>query len=407
MKIAHTRVLIPLACVLLVLAGCAATDAVRSSDIQESLQRMIETKYSQIQTNYELPPDLGMLLFLDTPTGEFSVQAGFSGVRYDENTHYRIASVSKTFTAAAIMLLDQEGALDIDDTVADTISQKEERYLPDTDEYDIPFKDRMTIKHLLSHRAGVFDVFNDPIPPESEGVYAGMSYIEYVLENAGEEAHQFTLDELASVLAKDKLTYGEPGSLYHYSDSGYMLLASIIERVSGMSYSRFLEEHFFTPLGLDHTSSVHLADDTNLPDPHFTGYSRWDAEYFDTTEDNMTSNIGAGNIISTPRDMAHWIKALVSGQGPLTRTQVEKMKVVPEGNSTYGLGLSSTSVGIGHSGAHPGYLNFVQYNEEHDVSVVLVAPFIDYNEGNMDHIAATSELMMDVMESALLLYGES
>ena len=77
------------------------------------------------------------------------------------------------------------------------------------------------------------------------------------------------------------------------------------------------------------------------------------------------------------------------------------MKTIPEGNTNYALGLSLSPIGIGHSGAHPGYLNFVQYHEESGISLVLVAPFIDYDEGNMDHVAATSQVMLDIMKDAL------
>ncbi|NBK21258.1 MAG: class A beta-lactamase-related serine hydrolase [Spirochaetia bacterium] len=392
------------ACALvLVLAGCTTTGSQQPSDIGPALQQLVETQYGQFRETYNLPDHLGMLLFMHTPKGDFTAQAGFPDDGYDEDTHYRIASVTKTFTAASIMLLDQAGALDIEDTVTDTIMDKGIRYLPDTDEYAIPYKEEITIRDLLAHRAGIFDVFNDPIPEESQQSYAGMNYVEYIMETE-DTPHQFSFAEMASVLAKNQLSYGRPGSLYHYSDLGYMLLAVIIERVSGMPYSQFLEEHFFTPMLLQNTTSVNQADDTGLPDPYFTGYSRWDAGYFETTEDNLTSNIGAGNIISTPRDMAHWIRGLLAGKGSLSPAQIQRMKMIPEGNISYALGISKTPVGIGHSGAHPGYLNFVQYNEEHDVALVVVAPFLDYDAGSMDHISAVSQCMLAIMEGALRLY---
>jgi hypothetical protein len=82
------------------------------------------------------------------------------------------------------------------------------------------------------------------------------------------------------------------------------------------------------------------------------------------------------------------------------------MKVIPEGNTTYALGISESKVGYGHSGAHPGYMNFAAYNEEHDIGVVVVAPFIDYDAGNMDRLFSLLELMQDIsiraMESVVL-----
>jgi len=369
--------------------------------VRKEIQSMLSSQFEQFSEAYDLAPQLGILVHLQTPAGVYTAQAGFSGEQVSQDTHYRIASVSKTFTAAAVMLLDQEGKLDINDYITARIPGKDIPYLPDTDDFAIPHKDTITIRHLLSHRAGVFDIFNDPIPAESQQPYAGMSYIGYMQEIEGKEDHQYTLEELISVIAKDQLSYGEPDELYHYSDVGYMLLAGIIERTAGMSYDRYLQDRFFTPLGLKNTSAPWNANDISLPEPYFTGYSRWDGEFFRTVEDNMSCQIGPGNIISTPRDTAHWIQTLLSGRGPLTQEQIREMQTIPEGNSTYALGISKTDFGYGHSGAHPGYMNFVSYNEKHDSSAAVVIPIIDYNAGNMDRLGAALQLMMEVSVKAL------
>lgn len=85
----------------------------------------------------------------------------------DENWRNRIASASKIFTAAAIMLLDQRGKIDIEDVLTDMIPGTDVPYLADSPNYAIPCKDRMTIRQILSHRAGIFNVFNNPIPESS------------------------------------------------------------------------------------------------------------------------------------------------------------------------------------------------------------------------------------------------
>lgn len=372
-------------------------------EVQSALQLMVENKYMDFALAYNLPTHLGMFLFLDTEEASYSAQAGFSNLSYNENTHYRIASVSKTFTAASIMLLDQMGKLNINDCVVDTIPGRSISYLPDTPEFAIPYKEEITIKDLLSHRAGVFDIFNEIIPETSDQPYAGQNYIGYIQDTEEDQPHAYTLSELASVIAKDQLTYGKPGTLYHYSDSGYMLLPVIVERVSKLPFEQFLKDSFFNPMQLNSTYSVHLPNDTALPEPYFTGYTRWDAEFFDTTEDNMTSNIGAGQIISTPRDMAQWIRTLLKAKGPLSENTLAEMKTIVEGNSNYSLGLSHSVLGLGHSGAHPGYMNIVFYNEDYDTSIVLVAPFIDYNGGNMEHIIATLTVMQEIISEALAI----
>jgi D-alanyl-D-alanine carboxypeptidase len=382
------------------ISSCGTSDS-GDSYTQQEIQSMVSSQFEQFTQANDLPPHLGILLHMQTPAGTYSVQAGFLDEQVSENTHYRIASVSKTFTAAAIMLLDQEGMLNIDDTITAVIPWKEIPYLPDTDDFAIPYKEKITIRNLLSHRAGVFDIFNDPIPPESQEPYAGMNYIEYVKEKEGEENHQYTLEELISVIAKNQLSYAGPNVLYHYSDVGYMLLAGIIERVTGMRYDQYLQNTFFMPLGLNNTSAPWEANDIFIPEPYFTGYTRWDDKFFITVEDNMSCQVGPGNIISTPKDIALWIRTILSGRGPLTHEQIRRMQVVPEGNTTYALGISKTEFGYGHSGAHPGYMNFVSYNEDHDISVAVVAPFLDYDEGKMDKLYATLNLMIDISEQAL------
>ncbi len=390
--------------IVLAMSSCATVQKV-DSQVQQELQGMVSSKFLEFSQAYSLPPQLGIYFHMETPVGNYNAHAGFTGEPVSEDTHYRIASVSKTFTAAAIMLLDQEGKLSIDDHITATIPGKDMPYLPDTDDFAIPHKDDITIRHLLSHRAGVFDVFNDPIPAESQQPYAGMNYIGYMQQILGKDDHQYTLEELISVIAKDQLSYAEPDKLYHYSDVGFMLLAGIVERVTGMSYDRFLQERFFAPLGLHDTSAPWNANDTTLPQPYFTGYTRWDGDFFSTVEDNMSCQIGPGNIISTPKDIANWIRTLLSGRGPLHNEQIQRMKVIPEGNTAYALGISATSFGYGHSGAHPGYMNFAAYNEEHDTSIVLVAPFIDYDAGDMDNLYALLELFGKISMDALEIAG--
>ena len=395
--------LLTVSILLTLCSGCASRRITDSPDVQSELQMMVKHKYADFALAYNLPPHLGMFLYIETEQDSYSAKAGFSDKPYTENTHYRIASVSKTFTAASIMLLDQMGKLRIEDSVVDAIPGRSISYLPDTWEFAIPYKEEITIKDLLSHRAGVFDVFNEIIPETSSQPYAGQNYIGYIQDTEGDVMHPYTLAELSGVIAIDQLTYGKPGTLYHYSDSGYMLLPVIIERVAQMPFEEFLLQNFFLPMNLTGTYAVHEPDDTTLTQPFFEGYTRWDAEFFITTEDNMTSNIGAGHIISTPKDMARWIRPLLLAQGPLSELTIETMKTVVEGNSNYSLGLSHSALGVGHSGAHPGYMNIVVYNEEHDAAIVMVAPFIDYNEGNMEHIIAALTVMQEIMSEALTI----
>ena len=341
---------------------------------------MVSEKYEAYKGEHRLPPGAGVLVHLLAPNGSWTASAGLPAGA-DENTHYRIASVSKTFTAAAIMLLDQQGKLRIDDKLTDLIPGTDVPYLADSPNYAIPRKNEITIRELLSHRAGVFDVFNDPL---EQSPYNGQPYAEYIEQTLKEPDHQFTTDELVGVVASNKLHYSDEQRKngFKYSDTGYSILAKIIERVSGQSYDRFLAENLFAPAGLSQTTAPWSAYDSMLPAPYLPGYTRVRSgdDFIETTEYNMSDQIGPGNIISTAADTGRWIRTLLSGRGPLGKEQVARMASVPKGNTTYALGIGNSEVGVGHSGAHPGYVNIAAYHPGDDVAVVVVTPFIDYSK---------------------------
>lgn len=379
-------------------SGCAQEQA---DTVQTRLETMLTEKYADYRNANGLPENAGILVYLVTPKGKWVATVGLPAGA-DENWHYRIASVSKTFTAASIMLLDQQGKLRIDDVLTASIPDTSVPYLADSPHYDIPYKDRITIRLLLEHRAGIFDVFNNPVPDSSSSPYAGQYYGAYVANELNEPDHTFTADELAGVLADNDLSTAPPDTEYRYSDTGYNLLAKIVERVSGKSYDRFLDENFFKPIGLEHTSAPWNGVDMTLPSPYFTGYSNdgSGSGWFETVEDNMSSQIGPGNIISTPLDMALWIQTLLSGRGQLGKEQITRMITVPADNTTYAMGIGNTDIGAGHSGVHPGYVNLVVYNPDDDVAVVVVTPFIDYTR-----LTEHAALLLDAGKEARNIAG--
>ena len=120
--------------------------------------------------------------------------------------------------------MQQYGWLDISHTITATMPGGTEPYVPDTSDYTIPYKDQITIEQLLQHTAGVYDVDNDPVPG-----CEGNNYVEWMLEQNPD--YQFTNAEQVRQDAIHQLSYFAPGTDYHYSDTGYTLLAEIIGRV--------------------------------------------------------------------------------------------------------------------------------------------------------------------------------
>jgi D-alanyl-D-alanine carboxypeptidase len=287
------------------------------------------------------------------------------------NHHFRMASNTKTFTASAILLLAQQGRLRLDDTLVSTIPGQAIPYVPDTAQYAIPFKAAITIRQLLSHTAGVFDITNEVVPPTCPVPYAGQCYPLYVL--ATDPNHAFSPAELVGVNATNQLSYFVPGADFRYSNTGYSVLATILERVSGLSYDQFILQNLITPNGLGATSVPMLPTDRALPEPFTPGYLWAHGLLRDVTNDNMSMNIAEGNIISTPVDLARWVKRLVRAEaGPNAGSVQAMMATTSQSKQSYGLGLvNAGSLGFGHTGAHNGYLSLMVYDASTEVTLVL------------------------------------
>lgn len=341
--------------------------------------------------------DGGIAMQILSPKGDYFISTGM-GDHVTNMYHFRIASVTKTFTAAGIMLLAQKGLLNINDKITDNIPGKSIPYVPNTSEYDIPYKKDITIKMLLMHRAGVFDVSNNDIPDNkfSHGKpYVGRSYLDY-MENKDKE-HTFTFDELAGVVAANQLSFFVPGSSYHYSDTGYSMLGKIIERVSGESYSDFIKGELLVPNGLLETISPWRGSDQAIPYPFVRGYVWMNGEAQEVTKSNMSPHVAEGNITTTSMDLVNWCRKLFTGNAGLTKETVEMMKSgmdKADGNaSTYGLGIGySSETGFGHSGAHEGYLTLMYYNPKTDVTYVMFTNIWDCQNG-LDSIKTELKLM--------------
>ncbi|MDD5432828.1 MAG: serine hydrolase [Candidatus Omnitrophica bacterium] len=354
-------------------SGCSP--CCKSSFTKQELSKILESewlKYKSGKNNF----DGGLAMQILSPKGDYFISTGMGDIT--NAVHFRIASVTKTFTAAGIMLLEQRGLLKIDDKITDNIPGKNIPYLPDTPDYSIPYKKDITIKMLLMHRAGIFDVSNNAIPDNkfSHGKpYVGQNYEEYMMNVNGKE-YNFTLDELVGVVAQNQLSFFVPGSAYHYSDTGYSMLGKIIERVSGKSYADFIKDELLVPNNLLETSLPYKGSDQTIPEPFVKGSVWVDNALQDVTKSNMSPQVAEGNITSTPIDLANWGKKLLTGQAGLTKETVEKMKLgMNRGDkteSTYGLGLVySPESGYGHSGAHEGYLTLMSYNPKTDITYVM------------------------------------
>lgn len=344
------------------------------------LQTLVESTWANYSAAY---PGFsgGLAMKILTPNGDYFVATGL-GSNATDGIHFRTASVTKTFTAATIMMLYQEGKLDIDAKITDNIPGTSNPYVPETADFAIPYKGEITIRQLLGHRAGVFDVDNTAIPKNSTKDYAGQMYVSWVEET--DPYHQFSFDELVGVVAANNLSYFKPGASYHYSDTGYSMLGKIIERVSNETYDDFVRVHLLMPNGLTETTLVSGGNETKLPEPFAPGYSYSGGQVYDTTEDNMSPHVAEGNVITTPADLARWGKLLYSGKAGVNSTLVDMMMdVLPfdDQGHYYGLGTQYTEgLGYGHNGGNIGYLTLMRYDPKTQFTVVISADAINFDD---------------------------
>jgi D-alanyl-D-alanine carboxypeptidase len=277
-------------------------------------------------------------------------------------TIFRLQSVSKSFTAAGILLLVEDGKVALDDPIS--------RHLANTPES----WSKITIRHLLNQTSGLRDFINDPVI------------------NLREETDETQL--LAS--AASRTLKFEPGLVWDYSNTNYLLLGIIITQVTGQWHGDFLAERIFKPLGMDHTS---LPREGEAPNPERArGYTLRDKQVVPSgvLAAAVTSNAGGG-IQSTVNDLAKWERALASGK-LLKPATLELMwtpaKLTSGATHPYGFGWEIGSLAgrrrISHTGRWTGYSAQVDRFIDDDLTVIILTNLAESSPEKISRgIAAT------------------
>ncbi len=257
-------------------------------------------------------------------------------------TAYRLASVSKQFTAAAILLLAQDGSLSIDDPARKWLPS-----LPDA-------AAAITLRQLLAHTSGLVD-YEDLMQEPYDGQ----------IRDAG----------VLALLEKENRLYFAPGSAYRYSNSGYALLALVVERASGMAYQDFLRSRIFRPLGMD-GSLAYVAGGPEVPQRAF-GHSEINGRWERTDQSSTSAVLGDGGIYSSIDDLARWDAALYDDRllsdASRAHAFAPHVKVTGEGfDAHYGFGWRITGDTLWHSGETIGFRNVIVRWPAQRLTVVLL-----------------------------------
>jgi len=284
------------------------------------------------------------------------------------DTRFRIGSVTKQFTAAAILALQEQGKLSIEDTLA--------KYFP-----GYPGGDKITLHQMLNHTSGL------------KNYTTGLDFDKRVTQ-------PIKPVDLVAYFRNDPPDF-PPGEQFNYSNTNYVLLGQIVEKVSGMSYGDYLQKQFFGPLGLHDTG---VWQNATPPDHGAKGYSFDGKQAVPAVDWDMTWAGGAGELYSTVGDLWRWTEALQSGR-VLSSTSLQEMKTVAtvtkkEAPTNYGMGLYQANIdwlaAVGHGGGLPGYLSFVMWFPGEKVTIValtnLFPPGVGTNPFEIVKVAAQAFL---------------
>ena len=267
-------------------------------------------------------------------------------------TAFRLASVSKQFTAMAVMILAERGQLAYDDPVV--------KFLPELER----FGDEITVRHLLTHTGGLPDYYD-----------------------ALEEASTDTMPETEAAM-EFLAGWGEPlfaaGERYEYSNPGYEMLALVVERVSGQRFGRFIEENIFAPLGMN-DSVIRDSTEPEIPD-RALGYARTDDSFTLDDEHNLNHIIGSGGMYSTAEDLARWDQALYTDALVRRETLDEAwspVRLAGGDESPYGFGWRLGGYGglgerVCHSGHWLGFSTFIARYPERRLTIIVLSNVGDF-----------------------------
>lgn len=260
------------------------------------------------------------------------------GVPVEPSTNFRLASVTKQFTATAVLMLVDRGKLSLDDSIR--------QYFPEFPE----FAKGITIRNLLQHTSGIQDyepIYGDLFPQQ--------------VADSG----------VVEIISKTEGTMFPPGSQYSYSNSGYAILAVLVEKLSGRTFPEFLHDNIFVPLEM--TNTVAFVDGvTTVPNRSF-GYTVSDVGVEFSDQSAWSAVLGDGGIYSSIEDLFKWDQALY--ENGLISADLRARSWTP-GLETYGFGFRIDEYKghkrYHHSGSTSGFRNHIQQFPADHLTIIIL-----------------------------------
>ncbi|MEU6883413.1 serine hydrolase domain-containing protein [Streptomyces sp. NPDC046712] len=267
-----------------------------------------------------------------------------TGKPMTKDVFVRIGSETKTFTVTALLKLVDDGKVRLDDPISDYVD-------------GVPNGSAITLRHLAEMRSGLFPYTDDA---------------DFQHDLLSDPSRTFTPQEVLAYGYKHDNTF-DPGQQFQYSNTNFILLGLVVEKVSGRRFVDFLDKRVLRPAHLRHTL---LPEGTEFPEPHPRGYTNQtlSGEVADSTDWNPSWGWSAGAMISNLDDLRRWAKIVATGTLLSPETQAERLTMLPTGfpGTSYGLGIFDSGGWIGHNGSIPGYETVTVYLPSQKATLVLM-----------------------------------
>jgi D-alanyl-D-alanine carboxypeptidase len=347
---------------LMLLAATAGNSLAAAPEVDPELAIRLQVKLDLWRVNHRAP---GVAAAVRLPDGSRWIgtsgrrQVGKESRPVKAGTPFAVGSLTKTFMAALVLQLREEGRL--------SLTTKLSKWLP-----DYPKAAKISVRMLLNHRSGIYNYFDHP---------------RYQARVFGRPRHVWTTPEILKLRGP---RYCAPGACYHYSNTNYVLLGKIVRKVTGQSAAQNIGERFLEPLGLEDTFFQGKEPIGKVPAKgYWTASKGWhgfsDGSRYRPNTSAATVAHAAGAMVSSVRDISDWQDALLGGEVLGAWAMDQMLALHPA--SGYGLGMRASELdginGIGHGGSLRGFVSLMYRLPEEDLDVVVLTNLGRTNIGGL------------------------
>ncbi|MEO9484541.1 MAG: serine hydrolase [Ekhidna sp.] len=335
--------------ITLLVVGCSQTNSLSKEEAQinniEKLKAVAESYGDRLAFSGNILIGQGDEIVYHGSFGYANLEGSIPN---NGNTIFRTASISKQLTACALLALEQQKRIDLDEPIA--------TYLPGI---DTKWSNRITIHHLLSHSSGLGRDIESLSSKQLGGNY-------------------ISVDELVSIIGDSDLLF-EPGAKWSYSNLGYTLAAKIIENVTNQSFGIAMKELVFDPIGMQNTSHE---ISTHSYENKAQGLISLPEQTIDAKYEDKSYVVGAGSIQSTTKDLFLWARQVLSGSYLNEKSRSELFEI-QQGKYSYGWFIANyvwpvddgiqEGLNLHHDGGSPGFSSKISLLKEHDIVVIILS----------------------------------